>query len=122
MSPTVTIRFNEKEFEAVQKLVKNNSQTVGALIKTLALEASGYEEELEMTIQDIDNEASKLSSGTEFKVRHLFDEALWESCSTGSRLSVGRKFINKVQNDSYFKSKYAFVGKDSDNAAIYRKK
>ena len=54
MSPTVTIRFNEKEFEAVQKLFKNNSQTVGALIKKLALEASGYKEELEVTVQDID--------------------------------------------------------------------
>ncbi|PFN66038.1 DUF1413 domain-containing protein [Bacillus cereus] len=122
MSPTVTIRFNEKEFEAVQKLFKNNSQTVGALIKKLALEASGYKEELEVTVQDIDKKASKLSSGKEFKVRHLFSKALWESYSTGSRLSVGRKFINKVQNDPYFKSKYVFVRKDSDNAAIYQKK
>ncbi|MED1412362.1 MULTISPECIES: DUF1413 domain-containing protein [Bacillus] len=122
MSPTVTIRFNEKEFEAVQKLVKNNSKTAGALIKELALKAAGYKGELEVTVQDIDKEASKLSSGKEFKVRHLFDETLWESYSTGSRLSIGKKFINKVQNDPYFKSKYVFVRKDSDNAAIYRKK
>ena len=121
MSPTVTIRFNEKEFEAVQKLIKNNSQTVGALIKKIALEASGYKEELEVSVQDIDKEASKLSSGTEFKVRHLFDEKLWESHNI-ARLSAGKNFLNKVQNDPDFRSKYVFVRKDSDNAAIYRKK
>ena len=82
MSPTVTIRFNEKEFEAVQKLFKNNSQTVGALIKKLALEASGYKEELEVTVQDIDKKASKLSSGKKVKVRRVFSKALLESYST----------------------------------------
>lgn len=122
MSPTVTIRFNEEEFEVIQELAKTKSQTVGALIKELAIEAAEYKEELEVTVQDIDKKASKLPTGREFKVRHLFDKTLWESYSIGSRLSVGRKFIDKVQSDPRFKTKYVFVRKDSDNAAIYRKK
>ena len=122
MTPTVTIRFNEEEFEVVQALAKSRNKSVGALIKDLAIESTGYEEELEVTVQDIDLAAAALSSGEEFKVRDLFDVAHWETSSIGSRLSVGRKFINKVKNDPYFKSKYKFVKKDSDNAAIYRRK
>ncbi|PFB62841.1 DUF1413 domain-containing protein [Bacillus cereus] len=59
-------------------------------------EEAEYKQELEVTVQDIDKEAAKLPSGKEFKVRHLFEKTLWDSYSIGSRLSVERKFINKV--------------------------
>jgi|GEM_PF-4418647 len=122
MAPTVTIRFNEEEFEVVRALANKHNKSVGALIKDLAIESTGYEEELEVTVQNIDAAANGLSSGEEFKIRDLFDVAHWESYSIGSRLSVGRKFIQKVKNDPDFKARYEFVEKDSDNAAIYRRK
>ena len=121
-NPTVTIRFNNEEYTMLESLAEGQSKTVGEYIKSLVIKQTKFKEVIEVTIQDIDKAASNLSSGKQFKVRHLFDKNLWETYSIGSRLSVGRKFYKQVENDPYYKSKYQFIKKDSDNAAIYEKK
>lgn len=123
MSQTVTIRFSDEEYAYLEDVAKEAEQSIGAVIKDLVLQELGYETTgSKVSILSIHEKAKNLRPGTEFKIRDLFSKIEWNDFTKSSRIAVGRQFLKKVKTDLYFSEEYAFVRKDSDNAAIYRKK
>lgn len=116
----VSIRFTEEEYNYLSELAINQGTSITNFIKTNLLRAidSKSNDQHDLTLNDVDAAAEKLSSSQQFKIKQLFNLDVWQNFSKRSRLSVGRTFYTNVSKGK-LKSKYKFSRKDSDNSAIY---
>lgn len=75
----------------------------------------------DLTLDLVEQKILHLESDQEFTLKKLYLLSEWRSYTKASRLSVGRRFYNAISNKTLLKDSVEFMGKDFDNAAMYKK-
>lgn len=117
----ISIRVTEEQYNKIAELSSKDGVTMTEFILT---KCEVINEEQDLTVASVMSEIEKLPKDKEFTIRSLYSYNDWINFSKRSRLSVGRTVYNYIdKHDNTELSKIAeFVGKDSSNTAIYRRK
>lgn len=117
----ISIRVDEDQYKKIVSLASKEGVTITEFILT---KCNVINQEEDLTIASVISEIKKLPKGKEFTIRSLYSYNDWTMFSKRSRLSVGRTVYNYVSkyNDTELSKIAEFVGKDSSNTAIYRRK
>lgn len=115
----ISLRFTEEEYNELYKAAAANGFSITKLIKSSILTRLGSQGN-DLTINDVDAAAEKLTKDTQFTIRQLFDQKVWNNFTKSSRLSVGHAFFESVSAGK-FNYKYKFDHKNSDNSTVYKR-
>lgn len=115
----ITLRLSDDMLEKVQQLADETNLTVTDYLLSKAV--PGYIDEI-LTVDKILNKLDSISKNDTFSLKSLYPIDIWESFTTGSRISTGRLFYQSYEKNLYnLKNRIEFLGKNSANLAIYKK-
>lgn len=115
----ITLRLSDDMLEKVQQLADETNLTVTDYLLSKAV--PGYINEI-LTVDKILDKLDSISKNDTFSLKSLYPIDIWESFTTGSRISTGRLFYQSYEKNSYnLKNRIEFLGKNSANLAIYKK-
>lgn len=115
----ITLRLSDDMLEKVQQLADETNLTVTDYLLSKAV--PGYINEI-LTVDKILDKLDSISKNDTFSLKSLYPIDIWESFTTGSRISTGRLFYQSYEKNLYnLKSRIEFLGKNSANLAIYKK-
>ena len=117
----ISIRVTEEQY---YKILEQSSKEGVTMTEFILTKCEVINKEQDLTVATVMSEIKKLPEGKEFTIRSLYSYNDWKDFSKRSRLSVGRTVYNYVDkyNDTELSKIAEFVGKDSSNTAIYRRK
>ena len=117
----ISIRVTEEQY---YKILEQSSKEGVTMTEFILTKCEVINKEQDLTVASVMSEINKLPEGKEFTIRSLYSYNDWKDFSKRSRLSVGRTVYNYVDkyNDTELSKIAEFVGKDSSNTAIYRRK
>ena len=115
----ITLRLSDDMLEKVQQLADETNLTVTDYLLSKAV--PGYIDEI-LTVDKILDKLDSISKNDTFSLKSLYPIDIWESFTTGSRISTGRLFYQSYEKNLYnLKNRIEFLGKNSANLAIYKK-
>ena len=111
----ISIRVTEEQY---YKILEQSSKEGVTMTEFILTKCEVINKEQDLTVASVMSEIKK------FTIRSLYSYNDWKDFSKRSRLSVGRTVYNYVDkyNDTELSKIAEFVGKDSSNTAIYRRK
>ena len=116
----ITIRLTNELLSKLMVLANEESMTVSEYM--LAKSIPDYAEKL-LTVKKIIEKIDCLASEEKFSLRDLYSQEEWLAFTIGSRISAGREFYKSYERNEYhLKDKVKFLGKNSANLALYKKK
>ena len=115
-----SIRLTNELLSKLKVLANEESMTVSEYM--LAKSIPDYAEKL-LTVKKIIEKIDCLASEEKFSLRDLYSQEEWLAFTIGSRISAGREFYKSYERNEYhLKDKVKFLGKNSANLALYKKK
>lgn len=115
--PSLTIRLSEEQLKELKRLSKEQYLTVTELILKNTIP---HTLENVLYLDNIIGRALNLKTGEIFNVKSLFTYAEWNKYTKSSRISSSRNFFIAVNET--LKDEIEFIGKDTCNLSIYKRK
>nr|WP_317333478.1 DUF1413 domain-containing protein [uncultured Romboutsia sp.] len=117
----ISIRVTEEQYDKIAELSSKEGITMTEFILS---KCEVINDGQDLTVASVISKIKDVPRNKEFTIRSLYSYNDWINFSKRSILSVGRTVYNYIDKyDDTELSKIAeFVGKDSSNTAIYRRK
>ena len=115
----ITLRLSDDKLLQLQQRSSELNLTVTDYLLSKAI--PGYIDEI-LTVDKILDKLDSIQKDEKFTLKSLYPKEIWESFTTGSRISTGRLFYQSYEKNLYnLKNRIEFLGKNSANLAIYKK-
>lgn len=111
--PKISILLTEQQYQELAAISKENCLTITDLV----LSKLPITQEKKIRLSDVLEKVKNMPSG-DFTLPSLYTKDEWINFTKGSKLTVGKQFYKEIANLKNIE----FLGKNSANLTIYRKK
>ena len=111
--PKISILLTEQQYQELVTISKEHCLTITDLV----LSKLPITQEKKITLSDVLEKIKNIPPG-DFTIPSLYAKDEWINFTKGSKLTVGKQFCKEVATLENIE----FLGKNSANLAIYRKK